>query len=418
MRITGNAVDPSPSHRRVELIVWTMGFTTFAYASLSISLSPLLTAISTDLNVSESTAGQLATIGGIVATVSALVSAPWMGRFSRRIWLRAELTLLMLAVTLSALAPNFLVLVLGRMLIGVAAGPLIANCFIAASEAVTDPRRQGRAVGIVASGTTMAVLAGVPAIAFLEAHLGWRWALGVLLLPLGISLLGTSLLPQGQRFKPATTEKPAISGNLARWLWRDDRVTLAIVLSTGMLFVAYIGWITYYSAYVEYDFAGGAKRIGLLFIVGGCAELIGNFGAPAISHRVPARRVALVGMAGMALALLGSGIVFRTMGGLFAAIALLHLCTSFAYVGTNTLLVRRPERIRGTVLALSSASAGLGGALGASIGGGVLAATNDYERVFQALGVLLAFSAVGLWLIFRMAGNSAIVETGAPLWQE
>ena len=302
MRITGNAIDPSPPHRRVELIVWTMGFTTFAYASLSISLSPLLTAISTDLNVSESTAGQLATIGGIVATVSALVSAPWMGRFSRRNWLRAELALLMLAVMLSALAPNFLVLVLGRVLIGVAAGPLIANCFIAASEAVTDPRRQGRAVGIVASGTTMAVLAGVPAIAFLEAHLGWRWALGVLLLPLGISLLGTSLLPQDQWSKPATTGKPTISGNLARWLWRDDRVTLTIVLSTGMLFVAYIGWITYYSAYVEHDFAGGAKRIGLLFIVGGCAELIGNFGAPAISHRVPARRVALVGMAGMALA--------------------------------------------------------------------------------------------------------------------
>jgi len=123
-------------------------------------------------------------------------------------------------------------------------------------------------------------------------------------------------------------------------------------------------------------------------------------------------------MAGMALALLGSGIVFRTMGGLFIAIALLHLCTSFAYVGTNTLLVRRPERIRGTVLALSSASTGLGGALGASVGGGVLAVTNDYERVFQVLGILLALSAVGLWLVFRMARNSAIVDTGAPLWQE
>jgi len=191
VRITGNRSDPAPAGGRVELIVWTLGFTTFAYASLSISLSPLLTAISTDLHVSESTAGQLATIGGIVATGSALLSAPWMGRFSRRLWLRAELALLMLAVALSALAPNFLVLALGRLLIGIAAGPLIANCFVAASEAVIDPRRQGRAVGIVASGTTMAVLAGIPAIAFLEAHLGWRWALGGLLVPLGISLLGT-----------------------------------------------------------------------------------------------------------------------------------------------------------------------------------------------------------------------------------
>jgi len=418
VRITGNATDPSPSHRRVELIVWMMGFTTFAYASLSISLSPLLTAISTDLNVAESTAGQLATVSGIVATVSALASAPWMGRFSRRIWLRAELVLLMLAVALSALAPNFLVLTLGRVLIGVAAGPLIANCFAAASEVIADPRRQGRAVGIVASGTTMAVLAGVPATAFLEAHLGWRWAVGLMLVPLGISLLGTSLLPPGRRSGSDAPRKRRISGDLARWLWRDDRVTLAIVLASGMMFVAYIGWITYYSAYVEHEFAGGAGRIGLLFIVGGCAELIGNFGAPAVSHRAPARRVTLVGMAGMALALLGSGVIFRTVGGLFAAIALLHLCTSFAYVGTNTLLVRRPERIRGTVLALSSAASGLGGALGALIGGGVLAATNDYERVFQVLGLLLALSTAGLWYVFRAASNSAMVDTGAPLWQE
>src|SRR6476620_9237072 len=109
----------------------------------------------------------------------------------------------------------------------------------------------------------------------------------------------------------------------------------------------------YYSAYVEHDFAGGAGRIGVLFIAGGLAELAGKFGAPALSHRAPVRWVALIGMAGVAVALLGSGDVFRSMAGLFVGIALLHLFTSFAYVGLNTLLVRRPERIRGTVMAVS-----------------------------------------------------------------
>jgi predicted MFS family arabinose efflux permease len=123
-------------------------------------------------------------------------------------------------------------------------------------------------------------------------------------------------------------------------------------------------------------------------------------------------------MAGMAVALLGSGVLFRSMGGLFAGIALLHLCTSFAYVGLNTLLVHRPARIRGTVMALSSAAAGLGGALGALIGGAVLAVTDDYLSVFHVLGALLGVGTLGLASAFRSVGNAHIVDNGAPLWSE
>jgi predicted MFS family arabinose efflux permease len=418
VRITHGTKGGALSSGRVELIIWVMAFTTFAYVSLSLSLSPLLTAIAQEFGVSESAVGQLVTVSGFVSTLSALIAAPWMGRYARRTWLRAELGLLMAAVMISALAPSFPVMVLGRILIGIAAGALVANCFTAASEVVTELGKQGRAVGIVASGTTVAVLAGLPAIAFLEHHLGWRWALGCLLVPLGLSLAGTGLLPTGKRVRAGDRHDEAIDRGLARRILREDRITFAIVLATGAIFVAYIGWITYYSAYVEHDVAGGSGRIGMLFIVGGLAELAGNFGAPALSHRAPVRRVALLGMAGMAVALLGSGVLFRSMGGLFAGIALLHLCTSFAYVGLNTLLVHRPARIRGTVMALSSAAAGLGGALGALIGGAVLAVTDDYLSVFHVLGALLGVGTLGLALAFRSVGNAHLVDNGAPLWSE
>jgi predicted MFS family arabinose efflux permease len=113
-----------------------------------------------------------------------------------------------------------------------------------------------------------------------------------------------------------------------------------------------------------------------------------------MSHRWPVRWVALIGMAGVAVALLGSGWGFRSMAGLFVGIALLHLCTSFAYVGLNTLLVQRPADIRGTVMALSSAAVGLGGALGALLGGVVLAVTDRYPPVFHVLGGAIALAAL------------------------
>ena len=58
------------------------------------------------------------------------------------------------------------------------------------------------------------------------------------------------------------------------------------------------------------------------------------------------------------------------------------------------------------------------GALGALIGGVVLALTDDYLPVFHVLGALLACGAIGLSLVFRSAESSAIVDSGAPLWSE
>lgn len=390
-----------------------MAFTTFAYVSLSISLSPLLTSISQTFEVSESAAGQLATIQGIVGTISALISAPWMNRFPRRTWLRAELLLLCLGVTISALAPSFAVMVVARMVIGVGAGALVANCFTAASEVVRDPRRQGRAVGIVASGTTIATMLGVPAVAWLNDLLGWRVALGCLLIPLIASLVGTSLLPAGRGgARQGGEHGETIDRGSLRRILRGDPATLVLIIVGGLVFVAYIGWITYYSAYVENGFSGGARRIGLLFLVGGLFELCGNFVAPAISHRVAVRWITVAGAVGIALALLGAGVTFGSVAGLFVGIALLHLATSFAYVGVNTLLLQRPEAIRGTVMALSSAAVGFGGAMGALLGGVVLAATDDYETVFQVLGAIMGLGALVLFLVLRSEAHEPVVAKG------
>ena len=411
MRITDREQAETLSAGRVELIVWLMALTTFAYVSLSISLSPLLTSISETFGVSESAVGQLATIQGIVGTISAVVSAPWMSRFPRRTWLRAELILLSIGVALAALAPTFAVMIVARVITGIAAGALVANCFTAASEVVRDPNRQGRAVGIVASGTTVATMIGLPVVAWLNDWVGWRLAMGCLLIPMVASLAGTSLLPAGRgQGDAADGHGEAIDRHAVRRILRGDPATVVLIVVGGLVFVAYIGWVTYYSAYVERDFSGGARRIGLLFIVGGVFELVGNFLAPAISHRAPVRWVTVIGTVGIAAALLGSGVAFRSVAGLFVGIALLHLATSFAYVGINTLLLQRPEAIRGTVMALSSAAIGFGGAMGALLGGIVLATTDDYETIFHVLGALMGLGALALFLVVRHGTHDPIVQ--------
>ncbi len=413
VRITDREEAESLSPGRAELIVWLMALTTFAYVSLSISLSPLLTSISETFGVSESAVGQLATIQGVVGTISALVSAPWMNRFPRRTWLRAELMLLCVGVALAALAPSFAVMIVARVITGIGAGALVANCFTAASEVVRDPNRQGRAVGIVASGTTVATMIGLPLVAWLNDWVGWRLAMGSLLIPMIASLVGTRLLPVGRSTSASGDgHGERIDSGSVRRILRGDPAAVVLIVVGALVFVAYIGWITYYGAYVERDFSGGARRLGLLFLVGGSFELIGNFVAPALSHRAPVRWVTVIGTVGIAVALLGSGVAFTSVAGLFAGIALLHLTTSFAYVGINTLLLQRPAAIRGTVMALSSAAIGFGGAMGALLGGIVLSVTDDYETIFHVLGVLMGIGAVALFLALRSGTDEVVVQEG------
>ena len=78
-------------------------------------LSPLLRSIGEEFGTSDATTGQLATLGSLVRC-SSLVATPWMDRWSRRTWLRLEGSLVLVAIIVSALAPSFGWLMVGRVL--------------------------------------------------------------------------------------------------------------------------------------------------------------------------------------------------------------------------------------------------------------------------------------------------------------
>src|SRR5215210_5365718 len=115
--------------RRVLLGILALGaFTTALNVTL---LSPLLTSIASDLGVGAPTAGQLATLTAGSSGVMALVVAPWMDRFSRATWIRLECGLLTAGSILSATAPSFGWLFVGRALAGIGGAVIGASCLAA-----------------------------------------------------------------------------------------------------------------------------------------------------------------------------------------------------------------------------------------------------------------------------------------------
>jgi len=74
---------------------------------------------------------------------------------------------------LAAMAPGFITLAIGRVVLALAAGAFMPTASAYAAMAVT-PDMRGRALAFVYSGMTVALVIGVPLGTAVAAHLGWR----------------------------------------------------------------------------------------------------------------------------------------------------------------------------------------------------------------------------------------------------
>jgi predicted MFS family arabinose efflux permease len=100
----------------------------------------LLTPIGDALHVSEGTAGLTLTITGLVGALSAPLLTPLLGRLDRRVLLCSMMALLTLGNLLAAWAPNFGVMVIARVLVGVGMGVVWAVAAGLAVRLVSVPR--------------------------------------------------------------------------------------------------------------------------------------------------------------------------------------------------------------------------------------------------------------------------------------
>ncbi len=277
----------------------------------------LLSSISRDLGVSEPTVGLLVTG---YALMVALFAAP-LGRLTARFPRRGLLVGTLLAYSASnvimAMSDAYPLAAAARLLGGLAHGAFWAMCAGYVARMVS-PDRVGRAVTLVFTGGTVAILLGVPAGTALGVAVGWRAAF-VLLAGVGVvlALVGWRLLPD------FPGESAGNGMSLLRVL-RTPSVAI-VVLTTAVTMLGYFGFYTYISPFLQstglreeqlspallgYGAAGavGLLAAGLLVdrrprlaMLGGVVLLTGALGVLGLSAHSPALAVAAAALAGLAL---------------------------------------------------------------------------------------------------------------------
>lgn len=141
--------------------VFAMSFGVFSLITAEFLPISLLTPIARSLNVSEGLAGQTVTVTALIALLTSLTVGSLVRRIDRRVVMLAFSLLLIVSALMVALAANLTVILLARVLLGVAIGG-----FWTLSTAITMrlvPADQvPRALSIVFSGISLATIIATP----------------------------------------------------------------------------------------------------------------------------------------------------------------------------------------------------------------------------------------------------------------
>ncbi|MER7650872.1 MULTISPECIES: MFS transporter [Streptomyces] len=320
----------------------------------------LLTPIGGALGVTDGTAGLTLTVTGVVAAVGAPVLTLAVGRADRRRVLCGLLAMLAAANLLAAWAPDFGVMVVARVLVGVGMGGVWA---LAAGLAVrlVEARSVAAATSLIFSGVAVASVLGVPAGTLIGQFGGWRAAFAVVAaLSALVAVALAMLLP------PLPAEGAVRLDGVLR-LFRDARVRtglIVVALLVGGHFAAY----TYVRPVLEEVSGVGPGVISTLLLVYGAAGVAGNFVGGVGAGRSPRGTLLVISgvLAGAVLLvpLLGVGVP-----GAVALLAVWGLAYGGVSVSTQTWLMAVAPRAREAASALFVGVFNAAIALGAFGGG-------------------------------------------------
>ncbi|ADB34929.1 major facilitator superfamily MFS_1 [Kribbella flavida DSM 17836] len=320
--MTSTCVAAAPGRTAIQgwVAAITMAVTVFTVVTAEMLPVGLLTPMGTALAVSEGTAGLSLTVTGLVAAVSAPVLPLVLGKLDRRTVLVGLMLLLAVASALAAWSPSFGVLVVARILTGIAMGGVWLLTVGLAPRLV--PRDSvGPATALIFSGIAIASVLGIPAGTSVGELAGWRWAfgsIGVLSVVLAVAL--ALLLPA---LPAAAPVRLADVGSVLKI--KQVRVGLLLV---ALLVTAHFSAYTYVRPMLEHLASIGPSLISTLLLAYGVAGVAGNF----VAGSARSFRVMLVVIA----ALLAAAVpALPLVGTTVAGAVVLLLIWGFGYGGVS-----------------------------------------------------------------------------------
>jgi predicted MFS family arabinose efflux permease len=380
--------------------VFAMTLGVFGLVTAEFLPASLLTPMAADLAITEGAAGQAVTATAVVAMATSLVISTATRRIDRRTVLLMFSVLLFASNLLVAFADDLPLLLLGRVLLGVALGG-----FWTMSAAVTMrlvPEAQvPRALSMIFSGVSAATILAAPVGSFLGDIIGWR---GVFLI--AAALAGVTLIVQF-----STLPRMAPNG-LTRLRTLVDVLTRPGVglgmIAAMLVFTGHFAFFTYIRPFLETITGVGIGTVSAVLLGFGTANFLGTLLGGRLLER--SLRLTLMAMP-LLMGVLGLGLVAlgREPMAVSVMVGLWGLAFGAVPVAWSTWLTRIVPDQAESAGGLLVAAIQLAIATGAAAGGGILN-INGVTGVFAASSAILLLATLMILIGIRTRAATAIVR--------
>ncbi|QKW50054.1 MFS transporter [Streptomyces buecherae] len=378
-----NSIAPEPAAPSWAA-VFSLALGVFGLLTAEYLPASLLTPMAADLGVSEALAGQAVTVTAVAAMLSGLLTAITTRGIDRRTVLLGFTVLLIVSNLLVAVATNIVVLLLMRILLGVALGGFWSMAAAVAMRLV-PAALVPRAVAVIFSGIAVATVVAIPLGSYLGELAGWRSTF------LAASVLGAlTLVFQLLALPRMAPHGTARLGTLGEVLRRPGfGVGIAGML---LVHVGHYALFTYIRPALEDVVRVSAGALTLLLFAFGVANFVGTLAAGwllEVNLRLTlALTPVLMGVAALGLALLPAGRVGYVL--LVVLWGLAFGGVSVAWSNWATRMVPDQAESAGGLVVVGVQSAIAGGAAA----GGVLFGMGGVTTVFTVSGLVLLAAAL------------------------
>ncbi len=366
-----------------------LGLTCAAFVFNTSEFMPigLLTDIAGSFSISESTAGIMISVyawGVMLLSLPLMVAA---SRFEFKRLLLGVVALFAAGQFLSAVAPTYPFLVVARLVVAAAHAVFWSIAAVMAARLV-DARHSSLALSMVATGSSIAQIFGLPLGRAIGLAVGWRMTFCV------VGAVAVAVFIYQAAFMPAMPAGERFSlGELPALLRNRPLVSLYVVtifMATGY----YVGY-SYIEPYLQRVAGMSAGLITMALTVFGCAGLLGS---ASFTRFFDGHRRAFLGvmLAGVAVALALMRVCAAAPALIFAVCVVWGLsATAFNVAFQSQIIDFTSADSSAVAMSIFSGLFNLGIGCGTAIGGavvacGAIASIGYVGAVIAAVGVALA----------------------------
>ncbi|WP_251517495.1 MULTISPECIES: MFS transporter [Staphylococcus] len=372
----------------------------FIVGMVEMMVAGIMNLMSHDLHVSEAIVGQLVTLYAITFAIAGPILVKLTNRFAPKPVLLWTLFVFIAGNVIIAVAPNFPILVIGRILSSAAAALIVVK-ILALTALLTSPKHRGKMIGIVYSGFSGANVLGVPIGTIIGDWIGWRFTfLFIVAVSVLVGILMFIYVPQVQAQQVEQTTESAKQHRPSRILNTTEiikylGITFLLLVANSITFI-YINPLMLKSGHT-------LTFVSITLLINGIAGVIGTSVGGFLSDRLTSKRWLTIATAVFMCMLLILNTTFSMTVLLLIVIFIWNIMQWSTNPAVQSGIIEHVEGDTSQVMSWNMSSLNAGIAIGGIIGGLVVSKLNVYATTYCS--ALIAFIALILIISLKKVRN-------------